>query len=465
VAAAQTAPPITSNHYAIEVFQGPLLAPIHVTGVGGAYVALAEDTEGAAANSASPAVRDPYSTTWFAYDVSAGISAPGAFSNTDFDNHGDFANVPNHASAGNFVDVNFGGTLQFGGLGVAATSDLQKFSLTTAAPGTPGLSLEVGRWKALGAYGMFGGQLALGGGARIVTMQVNQTGGGTLLTMTGFAPEVGALLMPTGQQWRIGATARAPVSGNIFGSENVTYENGQRAAGGFVLPDRIVMPWEVELGAAYQLGPRPINPGWQNPHAQEGWLRHRIAANRAVREVARDRELAALPAREQGARRRELDAEEASLREIEDERLDVEIDRLRQVRKARYVNWPREKIVLLASVLLTGPSTSSSLGAVSLEGFLDQRVETVGRVLTVTPRVGMEGEPLRDRMLLRVGTYVEPSRYDDGTPRQHFTFGTDVRLFPLDFWGLLPEANWKLGLFMDLAPRYANGGVGLGEWH
>jgi len=40
-----------------------------------------------------------------------------------------------------------------------------------------------------------------------------------------------------------------------------------------------------------------------------------------------------------------------------------------------------------------------------------------------------------------------------------------VRLFPLDFWGLLPEANWKLGLFMDLAPRYANGGVGLGEWH
>jgi hypothetical protein len=428
-------------------------------------VALAEDTEGAAANSASPAVRDLYSTTWFAYDVSAGISAPGAFSNTDFDNHGDFANVPNHASAGNFVDVNFGATLQFGGLGVAATSDLQKFSLTTAAPGTPGLSLEVGRWKALGAYGMFGGQLALGGGARIVTMQVNQTGGGTLLTMTGFAPEVGALLMPTGQQWRIGATARAPVSGNIFGSENVTYENGQRTAGGFVLPDRIVMPWEVEVGAAYQLGPRPINPGWQNPHAQEEWLRRRITADRGARALARDRELASLPARERDARRRELGEEEASLREIEDEHLDAEIDRLRQVRKARYANWPREKIVLLASVLLTGPSTSSSLGAVSLEGFLDQRIETVGRVLTVTPRVGMEGEPLRDRMLLRVGTYVEPSRYDEGTPRQHFTFGTDVRLFPLDFWGLLPEANWKLGIFVDLAPRYANGGIGLGEWH
>jgi hypothetical protein len=465
-ASAQTPPPITSNHYAIELFQGPLLAPIHVTGVGGAYVALAEDTEGAAVNSASPAVRDPYSTTWFAYDVSAGISFPGAFSNTDFDNHGDFANLPSHASAGNFLDVNVGATLQFGGLGVAGTSDLQEFSLSTAAPGTPAVSLEIGRWKLLGAYGMFDGQLAVGGGARIVTMQVKQDGGGTLLTMTGFAPEVGALLMPTGQQWRIGATARAPVSGNIFGSENVTTDaNGQRTAGGFILPDRVVMPWEIEAGVAYQLGPRPINPGWKNPHSQEAWLRRRIASNRAARALARDQELAPLPGPQRDARRRELEAQEASIRGIEDAHLDAEIDRLRQVRAARYANWPREKIVLLASVLITGPSTNSSQEAISLEGFLDQRSETVGRVASLIPRFGVEGEPLRDRMLLRVGTYVEPSRYDDGTPRQHFTFGTDVRLFPLDFWGLLPEANWKLGVFVDLAPRYANGGIGIGEWH
>jgi len=416
-------------------------------------------------NSASPAVRDPYSTTWFAYDVSAGISAPGAFSNTDFDNHGDLANVPNHASAGDFLDVNFGATLQFGGLGVAGTGDLQQFSLTTTTPGAPGLTLQVGRWKALGAYGMFDGQLAIGGGARIVTMQILQNGGGTLLTMTGFAPEVGALLMPTGQQWRIGATARAPVSGNTFSENVVPDSKGVSTAGGFVIPDRVVMPWEVELGLAYQLGPRPINPGWANPHAQEAWLRRRIAYDRAVRAAARERELASLPPAQRPVRSNELDAEEASLREIEDEHIDAEAARLREVRKARYGNWPREKIVLLASVLFTGPSTSATQEAVSIEGFLDQRTETVGRSVSLTPRVGMEGEPLRDRMLLRVGTYVEPSRYDDGTLRQHFTFGTDVRLFPLDFWGLLPEANWKLGLFVDLAPRYANGGIGIGEWH
>ena len=71
--------PITSNNYAIELYQGPVLAPIHVMGVAGAYVASAEGTEGGANNSAAPAVRDPFSTSWFDYDLGVGISFPGAF--------------------------------------------------------------------------------------------------------------------------------------------------------------------------------------------------------------------------------------------------------------------------------------------------------------------------------------------------------------------------------------------------
>jgi hypothetical protein len=434
-----------------------------VTGVGGAYVALAQDTEGAAVNSAAPAVRDPYSTGWFDYDLSVGLSAPGAFVRTDFDNQGDFA-PPNHALAADFLDVNFGTTLQFGGLGLAGTGDLQEFTLTTSAPGTPGLSLQIGRWKVLGAYGLFGGQLAIGGGARIVTLQVQRSQGQSFLTMTGFAPEVGALFMPTGRPWRLGAAARAPVNAQILGGDS-SQTSGPRAAGPFILPDHVVMPWEVEFGVAYQLGPRPLNPGWFNPHEQERWLRRRIAADRAARARDEARELAALPPDQQEARKREIEAEEKSLRAIEDEHLDAEIERLQSVGKARYANWPREKILLLASVLLTGPSTTASEQAISLEGFLDQRAETVGRSVNVTPRLGLEGEPLRDRMELRVGTYVEPSRYEQGTPRQHFTFGSDVRLFPFDVWGLLSDATWKVDLFVDLAPRYANGGIGIGVWH
>jgi hypothetical protein len=459
---AQSAPPITSNDYALEIFQGPLLAPIHVVGVGGAYIALAEDTEGSAVNAAAPAVRDPYSTTWFDYDLSLGLSFPGAFVKTDFDNHGDQFTAMPHANVGNFLDLNVGATLQFGGLGVAATGDLQQFSITTAAPGTPGLSLEIGRWKALAAYGLFDDQLVVGGGARIVTMQILQDNGGTLLTMTGAAPEAGALLMPTGRPWRIGLTARAPVRGGGFGSENVTQDaDGTRRVGAFVLPSQVVMPWEAEIGVAYQLGPRPLNPGWSNPHVEEARLREMLEQDRAERRRRYEDDLARLSPEGRAARTAQYDVDERSLRAIEDQHMDEESRRLRAARRARYENWPREKILLLASVLTTGASSN----ATSLEGFLDKQFEKVGGAVTYTPRLGLEAEPIQNRMLLRTGTYIEPSRYEGGTARQHFTFGTDVRLFPLDFWGLMPPAIWKLELFADIAPRYTNWGIGIGNWH
>jgi hypothetical protein len=305
-------------------------------------------------------------------------------------------------------------------------------------------------------------------------MQVLQDNSGTLLTMTGAAPEVGALLMPTGQRWRVGATARATVSGstgvNVLGQQLVGVAgnttacdatSGARCVGGFYVPSHIVMPWEVEAGVAYQLGPRPLNPGWQDPHKQEARLRTEIAQDRAERWRRNQEELARLPPAERPARLAEIAAEERSLRKIEDDHLAEESRRLNAARKARYANWPRDRILLLASVLVTGQSSN----AVSVEGFLDKLQETVGRSVDVTPRLGLEGEPIRDRLTLRAGTYVEPSRYDGGSARQHYTFGTDVHLFPFDLWGLLPESEWKLGLFADLAPRYTNWGFGISNWH
>jgi hypothetical protein len=436
-----------------------------VTALGGAYIALAEGTEGSAANSAAPAVRNAYSTTWFDYDLSAGISFPGAFTNTDFDNHGDNANLPpNHASAGNFTDLTVGGTLQLGGLGVSATGDLEQFSLTTTA-GEPALTLQVGRFKALMSYGVYGGQIAIGGGVRVVTMQIQQNGAGTLLTMAGASPEVGALLMPTGLPWRIGATVRAPVSGGVgvgfLGQQIFPGSAAPSSSTNLVLPSQVVMPWEAEIGFALQLGPRPLNPGWENPHREEGPLRREIERDRGERRGRQAEELASLPPNERAARKVELMAEEKALRALEDEHLAEESARLNRARKARYANWPRERILLLASVLFTGQSPN----AVSLEGFLDQRVETVGRELSVAPRVGLEAEPVLNHVVLRTGTYVEPSRYEGSAARQHFTFGGDIRLVPLNFWGLLPDDPWKLGLFVDLAPRYTNYGFGFGNWH
>ncbi len=279
--------------------------------------------------------------------------------------------------------------------------------------------------------------------------------------MAGASPEVGALYMPTGVQWRFGAALRASVSGGASGSDSVTNDAGVVEAGPFVLPSQITLPWEAEVGAAYQLGPRPLNPGWENPHEEEHWLRQRIVDQRAERELLHDAELEMLPPIARAARAAAIQVEEAQARADEDQELASVSKRLHDERRARYENWPREKILLLGSVLFSGPSSN----AVSLQGFVDQRVETVGRSLTVTPRLGMEGEPLRDLLTVRVGTYVEPSRYAEGTPRQHFTFGGDVRLFPLDFWGIFPHAVWKIAFVIDLAPRYENYGIGIGNWH
>jgi hypothetical protein len=434
-------------------------------------------------------VRNPYSTDWFDYDLSLGASLPGAFSSTDFDNHGDSFNLPN-SQAGNFVDLTLGATFKFGALGVAVTGDLEQYSLTTTAgsgilpSGGAGLTLEIGRWNVLGAYALLDGQLVLGGGARVLTLQINnnennfeksllpkvvQNGtsllvqsGTTLLTMTGAAPEVGAVYMPTGSQIRLGVAARGTVSGGISGSDHVTSSSiGVRSTGPFVLPSQVVEPWEVDVGVAYQLGPRPLNPGWRNPHEQASSLREQILEAREERAKLREQDLRALPQAARTAREAQLDVEETTVRAEEDARLDAALKHLHDEAEARYKNWPRERILLLASVLLTGPSTS----AVSVEGFLDQRVETVGRTVSATPRVGLEGEPLRDRMQLRVGTYVEPSRYEAGTPRQHFTFGGDVRLVPCTFWGLFPKDPWKIGFVVDAAPRYTNYGLAIGTWH
>jgi hypothetical protein len=427
-------------------------------------------------NAAAPAVRQLYSTTWFDWDLAVGISFPGAFTTTDFDNQGDNPNLPsNPATVGSFTDLDLGTTVQVGELGVSATGDLQQYSVSTSTSGQAGLKLQIGRWKALAAYGFFDGQLALGGGARIVTMQILQDNAGTLLTMTGASPEVGALWMPTGHAWRIGAALRTTVSGatgvNLLGQSilgvgsNTTAcspTSGARCVGGFFVPAHVVMPWEAEVGFAYQLGPRPLNPGWENPHHLEARLRAEIEEDRAERRRRNQQELVRLPPGERPARQAELAAEEKALRAIEDDHLAEENDRLSRVSKARYGNWPREKILLLASVLATGQSSD----AVSMEGFLDKLQETVGRQVSFTPRFGLEGEPIPDRMVLRTGTYVEPTRYEGGSARQHYTFGSDIRLFSFDAWGLLPaDSIWKIGLFADLAPRYTNWGFGFSNWH
>jgi hypothetical protein len=131
------------------------------------------------------------------------------------------------------------------------------------------------------------------------------------------------------------------------------------------------------------------------------------------------------------------------------------------------LNWPREYILVTADILITGKSEN----AISLQSFLRQEDISSGARMTTQPRLGMEGEPLPNRVQARVGTYLEPTRYNvplSGSlvsgSRQHFTAGIDVKIVHWNILGFFPYP-FKLGVAADVAPRYNNFSFGIGIWH
>lgn len=454
-------------------------------GLAGATTAVAEAVEGVYNNAAAPAVREAFSLSWFEWEPSVGIALPGAYGGTDFNNRGE-KGIARNARLGNgaiettdnFLYLQGGIWMQFGKLGVNATADALRFDVASRDRDTPSLALSLTRINLVGAYSFLGNQLCVGVGARAayVTADEVNTENGSLIAMLGAAPQIGVIVKPDDLPWRIGATARAAVEASIFDLATISQErrtvNGQderiRRAGAFVLPDRVTQPWELEAGVAYQLGPRPLNPAWIDPHDHEEQLDKNIQRARLERAARQRAEIASMPASTSSdiiareVRLARISAEEDDLREEEEVTLRDVKKRLEEERRARFLNWPRERVLLLASVLLTGPSDQ----AVAVEGFINQERELVGRRVSVAPRFAVETEAVPNWIKFRAGIYVEPSRFIDGTPRQHFTFGSDLKLFHWDVLGILAQSQiWRLSAFVDIAPRYQNFGVSIGIWH
>ncbi|MDB4944158.1 MAG: hypothetical protein JWP97_3692 [Labilithrix sp.] len=424
--------------------------------------------EGVYNNAAAPAVREPFSSKWIDIDPSIGISLPGAYGNTDFDNRGEKGNSETVQRTNRFLATNAGLQVQLGPLGLNVLADFLNYEVSSRN-GNP-VSLTLGRIHAVAAYSFLDNQLVVGGGARIVFVNVAEQSesGGALVRMLGAAPQVGVIVKPNNVPWRLGATLRAPVEASPFPLGPGTSPTGQTTAGPYVLPTKITEPWELEAGVAYQLGPRPLNPAWVDPHEEERAFAYEVEERRHARAERRAQDLARMgeprTADERAARALHLEVlarEDEDARVEEDRQLREASVRLREERQARYLNWPREHLLLLASMLVTGASED----AVALEGFIDQRREIVGRSVVVAPRFGVESEPIPNLIRGRAGTYLEPSRFSDASHRQHFTFGGDVRLFSWDVFGLLPKVTWRTSAFLDIAPRYQNFGITVGPWH
>jgi hypothetical protein len=461
----------TDNDFAIDLFQGPVLAPIRVTSMGGAYAGYAEGIAGFVANAASPSVRHSHSTGWWDGDVDASVSIPiPLFGNNDFDNSGDI-----DADYTNFVYLAGGAQLQAGPFGLGAFGDLQRYTLSFSSDEDEA-AVVVGRYHLLASWGFLGDQLHVGGGPRALTLSV--TTANTDITFAGVAPQIGILVKPDWTPFRFGATYRHPVSASTSIGTGATVVDGVRRAGNLVMPDRVELPWEIEIGTAVQVGPRPLNPQWIHPDDHEQELRDAYAERKRLRALRVEQQLNGLPpgeTRKQLAR--QLRSEQALLDRREERRMKRDLERLRDERRARAQNWPREALLLTLDLLVTGPVDD----AIHLERFLAQGQMQVaspcvavasGEEANFSPRLGLEMEPFVGWMHTRFGTYYEPNRYryapegcNDRVGRQHFTFGADVKLASTTWFGLVPEVTYKLQAYGDLAPRYQSFGAGFGVWY
>jgi hypothetical protein len=365
---------------------------------------------------------------------------------------------------------------------VGVNADFQRFSLSPQqGSDLPASVIEIGRFHASTAYSFFGDQLSIGAGARAVILDVDTVQPGAnanaiivqsqnVLSMLGVSPEIGMLIRPDYTPWRLGVTYRLPVDASGEPSSTVTRDaDGVRRAAGLALPSKVHWPWEVEVGVALSAGPRPLNPQWIDPHEQEAVLRQEIKDAQQARVHARELELSQIPdLKSRQEREAEMNRDEVYIRAEEERRLARLSKQLDDERRARFANWPRARILVVAEVLITG-GTSDGIG---IQSFLRQEDVQSGGRTSAAPRLGMEGEPVPNVLVARIGTYLEPSRYaapaEPGVlagMRQHFTFGTDLHVFDWDVFGIAKPTQWRVTFAGDLAPRYQNIGLGIGTWH
>jgi hypothetical protein len=99
-----------------------------------------------------------------------------------------------------------------------------------------------------------------------------------------------------------------------------------------------------------------------------------------------------------------------------------------------------------------------------------QRVERSGQEVSVSPRLGLEGEVIPGYLVVRAGGYDEPTRFTStpgASARLHATGGFDVRI-PIEWsvFGLLDDdTTFRVGGAVDGAPRYFGWAASAGLWH
>jgi hypothetical protein len=473
---------ITSSHYAVDIYQGPVLASTRVIGMGGAYVAIAEGVEGSFYNPAAPAVRLAWSRSHVDYDLGGGMTFPGTLRSSDFFNSGADRTNLSTSSSKEFVFLDAEGHLQVGPWGFGSGVALQQYGLKRDT--APASDAEIDRLRARfyvvllqAARATSDGQLVVGVGLKptgLSVIDLNPSKGqpSTLFSTYGLGYSVGFLWRPTDAIFRVGASYSTAVKTRSSASSSITPDaDGNRVISpgtldAIYLPERVELPWEINVGFAAQFGARPFNPHWLGPNELLRPTRRRLAWRQLERQRRQRRILAE-------AKRDGQDLEQVQTLLSRQERLaqaddEAELERaVKQVDdelRERYRKLGRWYILLSTSLSISGPVDD----AVGVESFLQRYVDRSGRRTVVSPHVGVESEVISNWLKLRAGAYGEPTRFDNArsAPRLHTTLGLEQKLFNWRVFGLYEDGTaWRIHGAVDLSERYFGFSGSVGVWH
>lgn len=442
---------LTGNDYALDFHRGPVQGPGRAVGLAGAFAALAEGVDGAGFNPAAYARRSDQDLAWARPTLVLDLSLP----RDNWDNSG-----ATGRQFGNFVIATVGAGVNLGPIGFGYLGQVQGYRIVPLDTTQRTVSVNLAIHRAGVGYMVDGGALTLGAGVRVGALNIGWEAPilGTFVPgevgYVGVGPEFGFTWAPDGERYRVGGAFRAevvattslppPAAGAVRRSPD-----GCRAGapGCFVVPRSVNLPWELELGFAYRFSEVPLNVRWRDLRAERGDLEDRIASDRA-RRLRERRDDPAWDEAERAQRAREA-------RELASFSWRYRASRLAAVRDRR-----RRYLLLAAGVSVSGPTP---LGQ-GIDAFIDQVAHPSGLGSVITPRVGVEGEAVENRLRLRVGSYIEPSRFADIGPRVHGTAGFDLRLFRWDAFKLVDPIDVMLSGTFDVSYNYVDWGISLGFW-
>lgn len=389
--------------FSVDAYKGALIQSGRVVGMGGAHIGVGEGMQSYLATSACLANRYRYSTDWWDYDLSFDYTIIPAGSGTDVSNDGDFL-----LSDQRYIATILGMGMNFGAFGVGVGVFSDRFKL--AGEGDTNV-FDFTKVKMGIGYGFWSEQIVVGISATVENLSVSREQGEEVTELEAFDATPGVELAALWRPLSLDLRAGLSFTGTLVSDRTVDGVLLGDGVGGVDLPARVILPWQLGLGVSWMP------------------LRGDLAYNAGREERARA--LAPAPEAQAGP---EKDAPR--------EPVQLPLDR-------RY-------LLLAFDAVLVGPARSDSVG---MESFLSGDNIKSGRNPVFSLHLGAESEVLNNRLVLRLGSYLEPTRTQTSSSRIHGTMGGDVRLFHLWYWDL------RLGASLDLARDYFNSSFGVGFWH